>query len=55
MTYDETLVLATKGLPTNIDYSKYLEKTSKHNIYSNLDAQNWAYIAKRVAQILSIK
>lgn len=53
MNYQKTLALATKGLPSNIDYAKYLPNTSKSNIYSKTDAQNWSYIAKRVAQILS--
>jgi hypothetical protein len=55
MTYQETLTLATKGLPTNIDYSKYLKQTSKSNNYSKLDAQNWGYIAKTVAKNLAVK
>jgi hypothetical protein len=55
MNYQETLALATKGLPTNIDYSKYLKQTSKSNMYSKLDAQNWAYIAKTVAKNLAVK
>ena len=55
MNYQETLALATKGLPTNIDYSKYLKQTSKNNMYSKLDAQNWSFIAKTVAKNLSIK
>ena len=55
MTYQETLALATKGLPTNIDYSKYLQNTSKYNVYSKTDAYNWGFIAKTVAKNLSIK
>jgi hypothetical protein len=55
MTYQEKLTLATQGLPTNIDYSKYLKQTSKSNNYSKLDAQNWKFIAQTVAKNLSIK
>jgi hypothetical protein len=55
MTYQETLALATKGLPTNIDYSIYLKQTSKSNMYSKADAQSWSFIAQMVAKNLSIK
>jgi hypothetical protein len=55
MNYQETLDLATKGLPTNIDYSIYLKQTSKSNIYSKADAQSWSFIAKTVAKNLAVK
>jgi hypothetical protein len=55
MTYQEILALATEGLPTNIDYSKYLQDTNKFSFYGKSEIASWKRIAKTVAKNLSIK
>ena len=52
MTYTEYLQIATKGLPSHIDYVKYLGQSNKSNQYSNQDALNAKAICKTVARIL---
>lgn len=54
-TYEEQLAFATEGLPTHLDYVKYLGVPNKANQYSRTDILFARDVCKTVASKLLIK
>ena len=52
--YSQYVAIATKDLPSQIDYTKYLGAPNKSNMYSSRDAQNAHSICKHVARVLLV-